>query len=111
MIRAAKVLSPSSNPVQTPAQNAIIFLRAPPSSTPLTSFDVVVAEEMKQMLKSIKKDHIIIFSTHIMELALDLCDEIVILNKGYLEKINMNDIDKEETKERIIQSLKEEKNV
>ena len=78
---------------------------------PLTSFDVVVAEEMKQMLKNIKKDHIIIFSTHIMELALDLCDEIVILNKGYLEKINMNDIDKEETKERIIQSLKEEKNV
>ena len=78
---------------------------------PLTSFDVVVAEEMKQMLKNIKKDHIIIFSTHIMELALDLCDEIVILNKGYLEKINMYDIDKEETKERIIQSLKEEKNV
>ena len=78
---------------------------------PLTSFDVVVAEEMKQMLKDIKKDHIIIFSTHIMELALDLCDEIVILNKGYLEKIDMNEIDKEETKERIIQSLKEEQNV
>ena len=78
---------------------------------PLTSFDVVVAEEMKQMLKDIKKDHVIIFSTHIMELALDLCDEIVILNKGYLEKIDMNEIDKEETKERIIQSLKEEQNV
>ena len=77
---------------------------------PLTSFDVVVAEEMKQMLKDIKKDHVIIFSTHIMELALDLCDEIVILNKGYLEKIDMNEIDKEETKERIIQSLKEEQN-
>ena len=44
---------------------------------PLTSFDVVVAEEMKQMLREIKKDHIIIFSTHIMELALDLCDEIL----------------------------------
>ena len=78
---------------------------------PLTSFDVVVAEEMKQMLKDIKKDHVIIFSTHIMELALDLCGEIVILNKGYLEKINMNEINKEETKERIIQSLKEEQNV
>ena len=78
---------------------------------PLTSFDVVVAEEMKQMLKDIKKDHVIIFSTHIMELALDLCDEIVILNKGYLEKIDMNEINKEETKERIIQSLKEEQNV
>ena len=78
---------------------------------PLTSFDVVVAEEMKQMLKSIKSNHIIIFSTHIMELAIDLCDEIVILNKGLLEKIDMNNIDKEETKERIISALKEEENV
>ncbi len=78
---------------------------------PLTSFDVVVAEEMKQMLKDIKNNHIIIFSTHIMELALDLCDEIVILNKGLLEKIDMNNIDKEETKERIILALKEEENV
>ena len=78
---------------------------------PLTSFDVVVAEEMKQMLKDIKKDHITIFSTHIMELALDLCDEIVILNKGLLEKIDMNTINKEDTKERIITALKEEENV
>ena len=78
---------------------------------PLTSFDVVVAEEMKQMLKDIKKEHITIFSTHIMELALDLCDEIVILNKGLLEKVDMNSIDKEDTKERIISALKEEENV
>ncbi len=78
---------------------------------PLTSFDVVVAEEMKQMLKDIKREHITIFSTHIMELALDLCDEIVILNKGLLEKVDMNSIDKEDTKERIILALKEEENV
>ena len=75
---------------------------------PLTSFDVVVAEEMKQMLKSIKKDHILIFSTHIMELALDLCDEIVILNKGILEKIDKSDLDNENFKKKIIESLKEE---
>ena len=75
---------------------------------PLTSFDVVVAEEMKQMLKSIKKDHILIFSTHIMELALDLCDEIVILNKGILEKIDKNNLDNETFKNKIIESLKEE---
>ncbi len=75
---------------------------------PLTSFDVVVAEEMKQMLKEIKKDHIIIFSTHIMELALDLCDEIVILNKGILEEIDKNNIDNEHLKNKIIEALKEE---
>mgnify|MGYP003300546889 CR=1 FL=1 len=35
--------------------------------------------------KSLKKDHIIVFSTHILELAIDLCDEIVIVNKKNLE--------------------------
>ena len=75
---------------------------------PLTSFDVVVAEEMKQMLREIKKDHIIIFSTHIMELALDLCDEIVILNKGILEEIDKNNIDNAHLKNKIIEELKEE---
>ena len=75
---------------------------------PLTSLDVVIAEEMKDMLKKIKKDHIIIFSTHIMELALDLCDEIVILNKGVLEKIDKENLDNEHYKNKIIASLKEE---
>ena len=75
---------------------------------PLTSFDVVVAEEMKQMLREIKKDHIIIFSTHIMELALDLCDEIVILNKGILEEIDKNNTDNEHLKNKILEALKEE---
>lgn len=75
---------------------------------PLTSLDIVVQEEMKQMLKSIKKDHIIIFSTHIMELALDLCDEIVILNKGILERIDKNDLDNDKFKDKIIDALKEE---
>ena len=75
---------------------------------PLTSFDVVVAEEMKQMLREIKKDHIIIFSTHIMELAIDLCDEIVILNKGVIDKIDNASLDNKEWKDKIIASLREE---
>ena len=75
---------------------------------PLTSLDIVVQEEMKQMLREIKKDHIIIFSTHIMELALDLCDEIVILNKGVLEKIDKNNLDNDKFKDKIIEALKEE---
>lgn len=75
---------------------------------PLTSFDVIVAEEMKQMLKDIKKDHIIIFSTHIMELALDLCDEIVILNKGILELVDIDNLDNNQIKNKIIEALKEE---
>ena len=75
---------------------------------PLTSFDVVVAEEMKNLLRSIKKDHIIIFSTHIMELALDLCDEIVVLNKGVLKLIEPDRKSEKAFKEKIMASLMEE---
>ncbi len=74
---------------------------------PLTSFDVVAQEEMKQMFKDIKKDHIIIFSTHIMELALDLCDEIVVLNKGVLKQITKGNLNSQSFKDKIIEALKE----
>lgn len=75
---------------------------------PLTSLDVVVAEEMKQLLRSLKSDRIIIFSTHIMELALDLCDEIVILNHGELETVDKENLDNREFKDKIINALREE---
>ncbi|MCI8466115.1 MAG: ABC transporter ATP-binding protein [Lachnospiraceae bacterium] len=75
---------------------------------PLTSLDVVVAEEMKQLLRSLKAERITIFSTHIMDLALDLCDEIVLLNHGVLESVDKSDLDVQEFKERIIAALREE---
>ena len=73
---------------------------------PLTSFDVVVADEMKQLLRSMKKDHIIIFSTHIMELALELCDVIVIIHNGILEKVEKENLDNSEFKNKIINLLR-----
>ena len=77
---------------------------------PLTSLDVVVAEEMKQLLRSLKQDRITIFSTHIMDLALDLCDEIVLLNHGELEVVEKTDLDSREFKDKIIAALREEGN-
>ena len=62
---------------------------------PLTSLDVIAQEEMKTLLKELKKDHILIVSTHIMELALDLCDEIVILDEGQLQKVTKQNMNKE----------------
>lgn len=75
---------------------------------PLTSLDVVVAEEMKQLLRSWKQDRVTIFSTHIMDLALDLCDEIVLLNHGVLEAVEKADLDSKEFKDKIIAALREE---
>ena len=73
---------------------------------PLTSLDVVVAEEMKQLLRSLKKGRITIFSTHIMDLALDLCDDIVILNDGILEEIEKENLDNTAFKDKIIAALR-----
>lgn len=75
---------------------------------PLTSLDVVVAEEMKQLLRAQKEGKITIFSTHIMDLALDLCDEIVLLSHGMLEVVEKSNLDSQEFKEKIIAALKEE---
>lgn len=75
---------------------------------PLTSLDVVVAEEMKQLLRSLKKDRITIFSTHLMDLALDLCDEIVLLSGGRLEAVDKSDLDDEAFREKIIAALRED---
>lgn len=75
---------------------------------PLTSFDVVVASEMEQILKKMKKDHILILSTHIMELALNLCDEIVLLNDGVLTKVESKKLSDKALKNKIIKLLKGE---
>lgn len=55
---------------------------------PLSSLDVVVSLEMKNFLKSVSKDHIIIITTHILQLAIDLCDEIVVFNHGRLSTMD-----------------------
>ena len=75
---------------------------------PLTSLDVVVAEEMKNLLRSLKDGRVTIFSTHILDLALDLCDEIVLLSHGELEVVEKSNLDDHGFKEKIIAALKEE---
>ncbi|MEG1495345.1 MAG: ABC transporter ATP-binding protein [Bacilli bacterium] len=75
---------------------------------PLTSLDIVVADEMKKLFKTIKKDHILIFSTHILELAVDLCDEIVILNNGVLELIAKEELNNKQFEDKIVSSLRGE---
>lgn len=75
---------------------------------PLTSLDVVVAEEMKQLLRSLKAGRVTIFSTHLMDLALDLCDEIVLLSHGELEVVEKTNLDSREFKDKILAALREE---
>ena len=77
---------------------------------PLTSLDVVVAEEMKNLLRNFKEGRVTIFSTHILDLAVDLCDEIVLLSRGTLEAVDHAALDDEGFKARIIELLRDEDN-
>jgi ABC-2 type transport system ATP-binding protein len=74
---------------------------------PLTTLDVVVAEEMKNVFRQQKEGRITIFSTHLLDVAVDLCDEIVLLNHGKLEKIDLNNLDDSAMKDKILNAIKE----
>ena len=74
---------------------------------PLTSLDVVVAEEMKDVLRKQKEGRVLIFSTHILDIALDLCDEIILLNHGMLEAVDKADLDNDDFKTKIIEALRD----
>lgn len=109
-----RLLKDFSHGMKNKMQMLIQFIARPDIlllDEPLTSLDVVVADEMKKLLKSIKKNHILIFSTHIMELAVDLCDEIVILNKGKLTLIDKAELNDSEFQKKIIDILKDENHV
>lgn len=72
---------------------------------PLTSFDIVVSHDIKALLMEMKKDHIILMSTHILQLAQDVCDEIVILSQGLLQQVSNTEMDKAAFEEHIMNIL------
>lgn len=75
---------------------------------PLTSLDVIIAEEMKNVIRSQKQGRITIFSTHLLDVAVDLCDEIVLLHNGRLEPIDKNNLGNDDFKEKIIEALRDQ---
>lgn len=106
-----KLMKDFSHGMKNKMQMLINFITEPNLlllDEPLTSLDVVVAEEMKQLLRSLKEGRVTIFSTHIMDLALDMCDVIVLLNHGVLEIVDKENLDSKEFKEKILSALKED---
>ena len=102
-----------SHGMKNKIQMVCLLITRPPVillDEPLTSFDVVVALEIKNLLKKMKSNHIIIISTHILQLATDLCDEIVVLNRGILEEVDTHVIKSPEFEEKVMEILKEGSN-
>ena len=100
-----------SHGMKNKLQMLSFFITRPPIillDEPLTSFDVVVALEMKKLLRDMKQDHILIFSTHILQLATDLCDEIAVLHQGALELVDPAAIHSPAFEEKVVEILKDE---
>ena len=76
---------------------------------PLVSLDVLAQDNIKKLLKKLKKDHIIIFSTHILEIAVDICDEIILLKDKKFELVEKKNLSTKKYKDKILESLKEVK--
>lgn len=105
-----KLLKDYSHGMKNKIQLLIIIIENPKVillDEPLTSIDIVVQEDLKELWKKMKKDHIFIFSTHILDLALDLCDEVVILNNQKLELIEKKDLNTKKYKDKIIKELRD----
>lgn len=50
---------------------------------PLIGLDPSSAHQLKQMMKEhAKKNHAVLFSTHVLEVAEKLCDRVIIINQG-----------------------------
>ena len=85
-----RLLKDFSHGMQNKVQMLLSLVVQPPVlllDEPLTSFDPVAALEFKQLIREAKKDSVIIFSTHILQLAQDLCDEIVLLHHQRFQAI------------------------
>lgn len=106
-----KLIKSYSHGMKNKLQMLCFIISKPPVillDEPLTSFDVIVALEMKKLLRELKKDHIIIFSTHILQLATDLCDDIVILHQHILSETNQELLHSPEFEANLIDILKDE---
>lgn len=58
---------------------------------PLTAIDVVSSIQIKKIFLKLAENHIIILSTHILELAKDICDEIVVLKQGLMNQLEFKE--------------------
>lgn len=103
-----------SHGMKNKIQMLLFLLTQPPVillDEPLTSFDVIVALEMKNVLRKMKSDHILIFSTHILQLATDLCDELVVLHHGQLSSVSSELLHRPDFEQQVIELMKDENHV
>lgn len=104
-----KIIKEYSSGMKSKINLLALYIQRPPVillDEPLTAVDVVSGSEIKKFFRDMKDEHIIILSTHMLDLAKDICDEIVLLNEGKLEALS--DLEKDENYEnRIVEALRD----
>jgi len=75
---------------------------------PLSSFDIIVSHDIKERLVEMKHNHIILMSTHILQLATDVSDEILLLKNGTLTGFVWKGYQREVYEKRLMDALSEE---
>lgn len=106
-----RLLKDFSHGMKNKVQLLVSLMVQPPVlllDEPLTSFDVVAAHEMKEMIIKMKAKSVVIFSTHILQLAQDLCDEVVLLHHGKLRSIEAEHIRDKNFEAEVVALLTEE---
>jgi ABC-2 type transport system ATP-binding protein len=106
-----RLLKDFSHGMQNKVQMLVSLMVEPPVlllDEPLTSFDVVAAHEMKELILKAKTNSIVIFSTHILQLAQDLCDEVVLLHHKKLIGVASERIHDRDFEEEVVQLLTDE---
>ncbi|HCO62897.1 MAG TPA: ABC transporter ATP-binding protein [Clostridiales bacterium] len=105
-----RLLGDYSHGMKNKIQMLCLLIQRPPVillDEPLTSLDVVASLEMKRLLWEMRHEHILILSTHILQLATDLCDHIVVLNHGLLEEVSPSLIHDPEFESKIVEILQD----
>lgn len=77
---------------------------------PLTNLDPCASKQMKDILKKNKKNSITILSTHILEIALELSDEIIVLSNRKLNVIDTKNKTKKQIEVAILSLLSGDEN-
>ena len=108
---ANKLLRDYSEGMRNKLQIVVSLMLKPPVlllDEPLTTVDVVAAHEMQQMIVAMKADSVVVFSTHIMQLAQAICDAVVLLHDKKLSELEGLDIHSQEFEEAVIARLSDE---
>ena len=76
---------------------------------PTTGLDPNQLIEIRQLIKDLGRDRLVIFSTHIMQEVEQVCDDVIVINKGNVVELGAKDelVAKYGSIERIFLSIKE----